>query len=76
MNGNRLVKEGLKEGEPQYVIPMGMSENEVIFRWLFLMKPVSQSPYSRTCIQDDYLIVFAPYLDAGGITAIFKVFLS
>jgi hypothetical protein len=55
---------------------MGMGEKDVIVKPPLSEKPVPQSSDSRPCVYNNDLVILAPYLETGGVAAVFEVLLS
>ena len=63
----------LKEGKPHEVIPVGMSENKMIFENALCKELISQSADAGTGINDDDIIALCSDFEASGISTILQV---
>jgi hypothetical protein len=70
VNGRILLKKRFKKWEPKDVVPVGMCKNKIQVLPLFLHESVAQSPYARSRVDDNYLIIFRPYFQTSCIAAI------
>ena len=55
---------------------MGMGEKHGILMLLFSYELVAQSPHAGAGIDNDYLIIFCPDLQAGGISPVSQILLA
>ena len=58
------------------MIPVGMSEDEIILIEIFLNQLVAKPADSGSSIDDNDIAAFCPDFNAGGITSVFNIMLA
>jgi hypothetical protein len=68
--------EWLEKWKPHQMIPVGMSEDEMILKVIILHQLVAEPADSGSSIDDNDIAAFCPDFKAGGIASVFKVMLA